>query len=60
MVETIKELSLAATESDESAKKLWENLFASMTDSVSTNLKIEDGNSESLGSTYKIIHLPCK
>ena len=31
-----------------------------MTDSVSKNLKIEDGISESLGSTYKPIHLICK
>ena len=31
-----------------------------MTDSVSKNLKIEDGISESLGSTYKPIHLLCK
>ena len=51
LVETIKQLSVAATGSDESAKKLWENLFALMTDSVSKNLKIEDGISESLGST---------
>ena len=60
LVETIKQLSLAATESDESTKKLRGNLFALMTDSVSKNLKIEDGISESLGSTYKMIHLPCK
>ena len=31
-----------------------------MTDSVSKNLKIEDGISESLGSMYKLIHLLCK
>ena len=60
LVETIKRLSVAATGSDESAEKLWENLFALMTDSVSKNLKIEDGISESLGSTYKMIYLPCK
>ena len=48
LVETIKRLSVAATGSDESAKKLWENRFALMTDSVSKNLKIEDGISESL------------
>ena len=60
LVETIKRLSVAATGSDESAKKLWENLFALMTDSVSKNLKIEDGISEYFGSTYKPIHLLCK
>ena len=32
LVETIKQLSVAATGSDESAKKLQENLFALMTD----------------------------
>ena len=60
LVETIKRLSVTATGSDEPAKKLWESLFALMTDSVSKNLKIEDGISESLGSTYKPIHLLCK
>ena len=60
LVETIKQLSLAATECDESTKKLRKNLFTMMTDSVSKNLKIEDGISQSLGSTYKMIHLPCK
>ena len=61
LVETIKRLSVPATESYESAKKLWENLFALMTDfDVSKNLKIEDGISESLGSTDKLIHLLCK
>ena len=60
IVENIKRLSVAATGSDESAKKLWENLFALMTDSVSKNLKIEDGISEYFGPTYKPIHLLCK
>ena len=58
LVETIKQLSVAATGSDESAKKLWENLFALMTDSVSKNLKIEDGISESLGSTQNWFIFP--
>ena len=59
-VETIKQLSVAATGSDESAKKLWENIFDLMTDSVSNILKIEDDISESLGSKYKQIHHLCK
>ena len=60
LVKTIKRSSVAATRSDEFAKKSWENLFALMTDSASKNLKIVDGISESLGSTYKLIHLLCK
>ena len=60
LVETIKRLAVAATGSDLPAIKLWEKVYAIMTDSVSKNLKIEDGISESFGSTHKPLHLLCK
>ena len=60
LVETMKRLAVAATSSDLPAKKLWENLYAIMTDSVSKNLHIEDLIANSLGSTHKPLHLLCK
>ena len=35
------------------AKKLWKKTTAIMTDSVSKNLKVEDGVAECLGSDHK-------
>ena len=60
VVETLKRLAVASTESELCAQQLWENLHAIMTDAVSKNLHIEDIIAGLLGSTHKPLHLLCK
>ena len=62
IVETYIRLALAITSTDQavSAKDLLEKTKAIMTDSVSKNLKIEEGVADVSQSNYKPYHLLCK
>ena len=61
IVETYNRLSATIlSETSGTAKDLWEKTTAIMTDSVSKNLKIEDGVAETLHSDHKPYHLLCK
>ena len=59
ILETYHQLSstLIMDERPVTAKELWENTTAFMTDSVSKNLKVEDGVAEALQSNHKPYHL---
>lgn len=59
VLETLRRLSVA-TGNKFSAKTLWENIYAFMTDAVSKNLKVEYAVAEALGSSHIPIHLLCK
>ena len=62
IVETYISLALTITSTDQavSVKDLWEKATAIMTNSVSKNLKIEDGIADVLKSSYKPYHMFCK
>ena len=60
IVETYRQLTLSLSDIEVSTKDLWEKTTAIMTDSVSKNLKIEDGVAEQLGSNYKPTQLLSK
>lgn len=58
ITETYNRLSLTLSMDDfpATAKELWEKITAIMIDSVSKNLKVEDGVAECLGSNHKPYH----
>ena len=60
IVETYTRLALSLSDIEVSAKDLWEKTTAIMTNSVSKNLKIEDGVGEQLKWNYEPTHLLCK
>ena len=62
IVETYQRLAatLNSQEKPAAAKDLWEKTTAFMTDSVSKNLKIENGVAEVLNSSHIPYHLLCK
>ena len=60
VVQTLERLSVAASKLNVTASDLWEKIDAIMTDSVSKNLKIEEGVAEALQSTHIPYHLLCK
>ena len=62
IVETYIRLALTITSTNQavSAKDLWEKITAIMTNSVTKNLKIEDGVADVLKSNYRPYHLLCK
>ena len=60
IVETFKRLAVASCERSVTAVVLWEKIYAIMTDSVTKNLKVEEGVSEELGTDYVPLHLLCK
>ena len=59
VLETFERLA-TATNGSSSAKDLWENVTAFMTDAVSKNLKVEYLVAEKLGSEHVPYHLLCK
>ena len=63
LMETYTRLSVPATVSkgnEVTPRQLWENTDSLMTDSVTKNLKIEDGIAAALKSTHIPMHLLCK
>ena len=62
IVETYISLALTITSTDQavSATDLWEKATVIMTNSVSKNLKIDDGIADVLKSNYKPYHMLCK
>ena len=60
IVETLQRLSVAASKLKVSASDLWEKVDAIMTDSVTKNLKIEEGVAEALQSKHIPYHILCK
>ena len=59
VIETFNRLS-AAVSGLKSAKELWEQVAAFMTDAVSKNLKVEIEVAAQLGSNHIPYHLLCK
>ena len=59
-VETFSRLEVAANDPNWTAAKLWEQIDAIMSDSVSKNLNIENDLAEQLNSTHVPHHLLCK
>ena len=53
-------MTITSTDQAVSAKDLWEKTTEIMTNSVSKNLKTEDGVADVLKSNYKPYHLLCK
>ena len=60
IVKSLKRLSVAANELNMTASNLWKKIDAIMTDTVSKNLKIEDGVAEALQSRHAPYHILCK
>ena len=60
IVETLQRLCVAASKLKASASDLWEKVDAVMTDSVTKNLKIEQGVADVLQSTHVPHHILCK
>ena len=59
-VETFKRLAIATGDSCVTAAKLWENIYALMTDAVKKNLHIEGEVAKQLESQHVPIHILCK
>ena len=59
-VETANRLAVAANRPDVTAKSLWENIYALMTDAVTKNMKIEEYVAKELKSSHIPLHLLCK
>ena len=60
IIEIHTQLALSLSDIEVSAKDLWEKTTAIMTNSVSKNLKIEDGVGAQLKWNYEPTHLLCK
>ena len=60
IVESLKRLSVAANKLNVTASNLRKRIDAIMTDAVSKNLKIKDGDAEALQSRHVPYHILCK
>lgn len=59
IVESLNRLSVAGGD-EKTARELWENIYAYMSDSVTKNIGVPEIVAEKLGSDHKPIHILCK